>query len=61
LPPTRPEKFLSPDEKPTKTNISRITNGELDDEGEQLNFFEPISYKKLIKTYAKSHPVDPET
>ena len=26
-----------------------------------LNFFDPISYSKLIKTISAIHPVDPET
>lgn len=31
------------------------------DDDNNLNFFEPISYSKLIKYYSLLHPVDPET
>ena len=31
------------------------------DEEQGLNFFEPISYKKLVRVIGQRHPIDPET
>ena len=36
-----------------------LPNFEEEDDG--LNFFEPISYRKLDKVIAQRHPIDPET
>jgi hypothetical protein len=38
-----------------------MNGGDDENEDSQKNFFEPISYRKLMKVVATLHPIDQET
>ena len=35
--------------------------GGSDDDDQPMNFFEPISYKKLMRIISTCHPIDPDS